>query len=123
MKKKIAILGGGGAALTVIATGTFTVDMTSGEGFIALAIVILGRWNPLWIVVGAWLFGLADALQFQLTTVSSLAGVPHDVWLSVPYLVTIAVVVWTRGARYPAGTATAWDPPQRRRRLVPDWWP
>lgn len=113
----------GGAALTMIATGTFTVDMTSGEGFIALAIVILGRWNPLWIIVGAWLFGLADALQFQLTTVSALAGVPHDVWLSVPYLVTIAVVVWARGARYPEGTGAPWEPPHRRRfRLVPAWW-
>ncbi len=105
----------GGAALTLISTGNFGVDVTSGQGFIALAIVILGRWNPLLIVLGAWLFGLADALQFQLTTVSSLAGVPHDAWLAAPYVITIAVVVWARGARYPAATGVPFAPPTQRR--------
>jgi len=108
----------GGATLTVISTGGFTIDMTSGQGFIALAIVILGRWNPLWIILGAWIFGLADALQFQLVTIGSLASVPHDAWLAFPYVITILVVVWARGARYPASTGLPYEPVRRRRGLV-----
>ncbi len=111
----------GGAALTVISTGSFNIDVTSGQGFIALAIVILGRWNPLWIILGAWLFGLADALQFQLVTVSSLSGVPHDAWLAAPYLITIAVVVLARGARYPSATGVPFSPVRKRRRWIPGW--
>lgn len=113
----------GGAALTVINTGTFTVDMTSGQGFIALAIVILGRWNPLWIIVSAWIFGIADALQFQLTTVKALAGVPHDVWLAAPYIVTILVIALARRAYYPSAIGEAFERPRRRRQLLPaGWW-
>lgn len=108
----------GGAALTVISTGSFNIDITSGQGFIALAIVILGRWNPLLIILGAWLFGLADALQFQLVTVPALAGVPHDVWLAVPYLITIAVVIFSHGARYPAATGIPFAPVRKQRRLL-----
>jgi simple sugar transport system permease protein len=108
----------GGGALTVISTGSFNIDITSGQGFIALAIVILGRWNPLLIILGAWLFGLADALQFQLVTVPSLSGVPHDVWLAAPYVITILVVVFSRGARYPAATGVPFTPVRKPRRLL-----
>ena len=92
----------GGASLVLIQTGGFVANITSGQGFIALAVVILCRWNPLWIIAGAGLFGLADALQFQLQSVSSLSGVPHDLWLAVPYIVTIVAVSSAKGSRYPA---------------------
>lgn len=92
----------GGASLVVVQTGGFVADITSGQGFIALAVVILCRWNPLWIVGGAALFGLADALQFQMQTVTQLSSVPRDVWLAVPYVVTILAVALARRSQYPA---------------------
>ncbi|HZS93918.1 MAG TPA: ABC transporter permease [Chloroflexota bacterium] len=92
----------GGASLVLVQTGGFVADITSGQGFIALAVVILCRWNPLWIVAGAALFGLADALQFQMQTVSQLSSVPRDVWLAVPYVVTIVAVAVARRSQYPA---------------------
>lgn len=92
----------GGASLVVTQTGGFVADITSGQGFIALAVVILCRWNPLWIVGGAALFGLADAFQFQMQTVNQLSGVPRDVWLAAPYVVTILAVSAAQRSQYPA---------------------
>lgn len=104
----------GGAAIVVLETGGFVPDLTSGEGFIALAVVILGRWRVWTVLLGALLFGVADALQFQVQTIASLAGVSRDVWLSLPYLVTIVAITMGRRARYPAATAVAY--PRRARR-------
>ena len=92
----------GGGALVLTQAGGFTVDMTSGQGFIALAVVILCRWNPIAVIGGAALFGLADAVQFQFQAVTSLDQVPRDVWLIVPYVLTIVVVAWARRSQYPA---------------------
>ena len=59
-------LGGlGGAALTLAATNTFVEGITAGRGFIALAVVVFGRWSPWGALAGSLLFGLASALQFQ----------------------------------------------------------
>jgi simple sugar transport system permease protein len=99
----------GGASLVLVQTGGFVANITSGQGFIALAVVILCRWNPLWIIAGASLFGLADALQFQLQTVSSLSGVPHDLWLAVPYVVTIVAVSSAKGSRYPGAVGVPYQ--------------
>lgn len=122
----IGCIGGalGGGALTVINTGSFGVDVTGGEGFIALAIIILARWNPLGIVLAAWVFGVAEALQLQLSTVAALSSVPHDVWLAAPYILTIVVIGRTRGTLFPSGTAQAWHPPGGRKGLgVLRLWP
>lgn len=104
----------GGAAIVVLETGGFVPDVTSGEGFIALAVVILGRWRISTVLLGTLLFGVADALQFQVQTIASLAGVSRDVWLSLPYVVTIAAITLGRRAHYPAATAVPY--PRRARR-------
>jgi len=93
----------GGAALVLTQTGGFIPDVTSGQGYIALAIVILARWNPAGAILAAALFGFAAALQFQLQSTAAVAFVPRDVWLSVPYVLTLLVVVVTAGAGYPRG--------------------
>jgi ABC-type uncharacterized transport system permease subunit len=92
----------GGGVLVLTQTGNFTADMTSGQGFIALAVVILCRWNPLLVIAGAALFGIADAVQFQFQAISALHGVPKDVWLVIPYLLTIVAVASARRSQYPA---------------------
>ncbi len=90
----------GGADLVLTQMGGFSVNATGGRGFIALAVVVLGKWNPLAILGGAAIFGLADALQLRLQAMG--VGIPHEMLLMLPYLLTIAVLVgFVGGARYP----------------------
>ncbi|MEM4315710.1 MAG: ABC transporter permease, partial [Nitrososphaerota archaeon] len=65
--------------------------MTAGRGFIALALVILATWNPLRAVLGAYLFGGVETLQFRLQLIGVAAQLPQFL-LMLPYLVTIATL-------------------------------
>ena len=81
----------GGAAITIGNVGAFGKEMTGGQGFIALAVVILGRWHPLYMSAAALLFGFSIILRVWANQVSP--GIPTDFILMVPYLVTIIAVV------------------------------
>lgn len=95
------LAGFGGAALTIGNTGLFGKEMTAGQGFIALAVVILGRWHPIYMAAGALLFGFSLILRIWANQVSP--GVPTDFILMVPYLVAlIAVVGFVGKVRPPA---------------------
>jgi simple sugar transport system permease protein len=100
------ILGGivaglGGAFFTLGSVGRFDENMTAGRGFIGLAAMIFGRWNPVGAFAAALVFGFADALQTKLSILS--VPIPSDFLLMAPYLVTIAVVAGVvRKARPPA---------------------
>ena len=89
------VIGIGGAYFSVGSVGSFSPDMTGGRGFIALAAVILGNWNPRGAIAAAFLFGTADAFQSLL----SLLGIPVSsaLLLTLPYLVTIVALVMMRG--------------------------
>jgi simple sugar transport system permease protein len=81
--------------------GRFDENMTAGRGFIGLAAMIFGRWNPIGALAAALVFGFADALQTKLSILS--VPIPSDFLLMAPYLVTIAVVAGVvRKARPPA---------------------
>ncbi|PJJ71181.1 simple sugar transport system permease protein [Diaminobutyricimonas aerilata] len=84
------IAGGGGAYFTLAAVGSFNKEMTAGAGFIALAAVIFGRWDPIRATLAALLFGFASNLQNTLSIVGS--PVPSEFMLMLPYLVTIVAV-------------------------------
>lgn len=105
----------GGATIIVTQGGNFQPNITSGQGFIALAIVVLGRFRPGWIVFGALLFGVSTALQYQAQNVSWMASVPVQVWLAFPYIVTIVAVVVAKRAQYPAATAIPYREPGTER--------
>jgi ABC-type uncharacterized transport system permease subunit len=94
----------GGASLVALEAGAFTPGMTEGRGFIALAIAMLARWNPLMAIPAAGLFGLAETFQFQAQTLE-LSSVPAQFWAMLPYLVAIAAVAFGKTARYPAAIA------------------
>jgi len=98
-------LGGiAGAHMSVALTLTWAEGMTGGRGFIAIALVIFAKWNPLWAVAGAFLFGAAEGLQLQLQAAGS--DISPFVMNMTPYLLTLAVlVVW--GLRGRAATAPA----------------
>ena len=75
--------------------------MTAGRGFIALAIVIFGRWSALGVLLAALFFGFVTALQFRLQARG--VGIPYPVFLMFPYVVTLAVLALATGrARAPA---------------------
>ena len=84
------IIGFGGAFLSLGELSFFTEDMVSGRGYIALAAVIFGRYTP----VGTWLavlvFGAGEALVYKFQAMS--VGVPTQVILMIPYVLTILVV-------------------------------
>jgi simple sugar transport system permease protein len=85
-----AIAGIGGAFFTLGSVGSFNKEMTAGAGFIALAAVIFGRWDPLRATLAALLFGFASNLQNVLGVIGS--PVPSEFMLMLPYVVTIFAV-------------------------------
>ncbi|MRG60516.1 ABC transporter permease [Agromyces sp. CFH 90414] len=85
-----AIAGLGGAFFTLGAVGAFGKEMTAGAGFIALAAVIFGQWDPIKATLAALLFGFAQSLQGQLGVIGS--PVPSEFMLMLPYVVTIVAV-------------------------------
>jgi len=96
-----SLAGVGGAALSLAQSDSFTEGMTAGRGFIALAIVIFGRWSSLGVLLASLFFGFVSALQFRLQARGS--GIPYPVFLMFPYLVTLAVLALATGrARAPA---------------------
>jgi ABC-type uncharacterized transport system permease subunit len=101
------IIGGlAGAALVLAQTGTFAERMTAGRGFIAIAIVVLGRWHPLGVLAAALLFGAASALQYAVQAVG--AAVPYQFVLLLPYVVTLLALAGVGGrARAPEALGKA----------------
>lgn len=100
-----ALAGLGGASLVLAQVGTFTEKMTSGRGFIAIAIVVLGRWHPGGVALAALLFGGATALQF-LAQASGRGAVPWQFLLALPYLLALLALATAVGrARAPDGLA------------------
>jgi ABC-type uncharacterized transport system permease subunit len=85
----------GGAFLSLSATGVFIDNMTAGRGYIALAILILGRRHPIGVLLAALLFGAADALQLRAQLLP--IGIPLQFLLMMPYLLTIVVLAGAVG--------------------------
>ncbi|CAN7206192.1 ABC transporter permease [Microbacterium sp. LjRoot45] len=96
-----AIAGLGGTVFTIGNGIAFNKEMTAGAGFIALAAVIFGQWDPIKATLAALLFGFASSLQNSLSVIGS--PVPSEFMLMLPYLVTIFVVAGVVGkSRAPA---------------------
>ncbi|MEJ1156214.1 MULTISPECIES: ABC transporter permease [Microbacterium] len=96
-----AIAGLGGTVFTIGNGIAFNKEMTAGAGFIALAAVIFGQWDPIKATLAALLFGFASSLQNTLSVIGS--PVPSEFMLMLPYVVTIFVVAGVVGrSRGPA---------------------
>ena len=103
-----AIAGLGGAAITIGNVGAFGREMTGGQGFIALAVVILGRWQPIYVSISALLFGFAIILRIWANQVNP--GIPVDFITMVPYLVTLIAVAGFAGkVRAPAADGVPYE--------------
>jgi simple sugar transport system permease protein len=88
--------------------GTFAENMSAGRGFIAIAIVVLGRWQPLGVALASLVFGAASALQFLLQALG--LALPYQLFLALPYVLTLAALAGVAGrVRAPAALARTED--------------
>ncbi len=102
------LIGLGGAYLPVVLTGTFSDNMTAGRGWLALMLVIFGRWMPFTVLAGALLFAYVEAFQFKAGMVSKV--VPAQFLLMLPYVFALVVLVRVyRGASAPRALAVPYD--------------
>jgi simple sugar transport system permease protein len=108
--RMLAILFGGmmgglaGGALVLVQVGTFNEGMSAGRGFIAIAIVVLGRWSVVGTALASLAFGASFALQYLFQTAGS--DVPYPLFLAFPYALTLLLLALQRGrAAAPAGLA------------------
>jgi general nucleoside transport system permease protein len=95
------LAGLGGATLVLAQVGTFAERMTAGRGYLAIAIVVLGRWHPAGVAAAALLFGGATALQFLFQALGTKA--PYQLFLMLPYVLTLLALAGAVGrVRAPA---------------------
>ncbi len=109
----LAVLFGGlcgglaGGTLVLAQVGTFAEGMSAGRGFVAIAIVALGRWNPVGAALASLLFGMASALQFLFQALS--LDIPYQIFLALPYILTLLALALASG-RYAAPAALGMRP-------------
>jgi len=97
-----ALMGIGGAFLTLAHQNMFLIDVIGGRGWVAIAMVIFGNWNPYKGAMGALMFGFLDGLQLRLQGLG--IAISFHVFLMIPYLLTIvALISVSRKASVPAG--------------------
>jgi simple sugar transport system permease protein len=96
------LVGIAGAYLSLALSSGFAENMTAGRGFIALSIVIFGRWKMKGALLGTAIFGLAAAMQYALQAANR--GVPFHLLLALPYVVTLLILCGVAGrVRAPEG--------------------
>jgi simple sugar transport system permease protein len=97
-----------GSSLSLASAGSFQMNMSAGRGFIALAAVIFGAWNPIYAFGAAMVFGFADSAQALLSILG--VDVPPQLLNSLPYITTIIVVAGVVGrVRGPAAAGQPYD--------------
>ena len=120
MRYTSVILGGliagiGGAYFSLGVVGTFEDGMTRGQGFVALAAMIFGNWNPFGAFAAALLFGFANALQVKMQIIQPVLPfinqpIPPEFLQMAPYILTIIVVAGVVGrARPPAAEGKPYE--------------
>lgn len=88
-----ALMGLAGAYLPLCFTGTFTETIVSGRGWIAIAITLFGRWNPVPIIFGSLVFSGVEVLVYWLQ--AQRVAVPYQFLLMLPFIVTLLILIYT----------------------------
>jgi general nucleoside transport system permease protein len=111
-----AFAGIGGACFTLWITPQWVDGITAGAGWIAIALVIFAFWRPALCLVGAYLFGAFSGIPFAFQARGILTGIPPELFQSLPYVMTIVVlvVVSSAGARRRLGAPAALGTPYVR---------
>ncbi len=104
-----ALAGIGGGLLALAGLGFFTQDMTAGRGFIALAAVVFGRWQPVGTAIAVLLFAIADAFQIRAQALG--IAIPYQFLIMLPYVATLlALAVFQRRMRPPSALGIEYRP-------------
>jgi simple sugar transport system permease protein len=107
-----ALMGVAGAFLTLSAFNAFYFNMVNGRGWICIALVVFAGWRPGKALAGALLFALFDALQLRLQ--QQAGGIPYQLYLMAPYVLSIAaLVVVARRATSPQALMRPWRKGER----------
>ena len=88
-----AMAGMGGACMSLVTLNTFVENMVAGRGFVALALVIFGNWNPAMVLGAALIFTFVDALQINIQAAGSF--IPYPFLLMLPYIVAMIILVFS----------------------------
>jgi ABC-type uncharacterized transport system permease subunit len=96
-----ALAGLGGATITLTTTSSFSHNTISGQGFIALAAMIFGKWNPLGVLGAALFFGFAQALKNFVQLFDFASQIPSEFIYMLPYVLTVLVLVGAVGRATP----------------------
>jgi ABC-type uncharacterized transport system permease subunit len=93
-----ALVGLGGAVLTVVQLKLYREGIIAGRGWIAVALVIFARWKPSRALLGSLLFGVADSLQYRIQALDQSGNgggtIPYEFLLMLPYFLTIVALLW-----------------------------
>ncbi|MDQ8737489.1 ABC transporter permease [Paenibacillus sp. LHD-38] len=109
-----ALAGLGGATITLTTTSSFAHNTISGQGFIALAALIFGKWNPLGVVGAAMFFGLAQALRSFMQRFEFAQQIPAEFFYMLPYVLTLIVLAGAVGrSNAPSALGQPYDPAKR----------
>jgi simple sugar transport system permease protein len=107
-----ALAGLGGSYFTLVTTGSFLENITAGQGWIALAVVIFGRWKPFYAVIGAMIFGMVDSFQIGLQSIGT--AIPTQFLLMLPYILPIVIMAGMYKRSYaPAALAVPYQRGER----------
>jgi len=107
-----ALMGVAGAFLTLSAFNAFYFNMVNGRGWICIALVVFAGWRPGKALAGALLFAFFDALQLRLQ--QQAGGIPYQLYLMAPYLLSIAaLVIVARRATSPQALMRPWRKGER----------
>ncbi len=93
------IAGLGGAYFTIGSVGRFDQNMTAGKGFIGLAAMIFGKWNPIGAFSSSLIFGFADSIQVKMQILG--VNIPSEFLQMTPYIVTMIVLTGLIGRALP----------------------
>lgn len=95
-----------GGVLVIAQAGSFAEGMSAGRGFIAIAIVVLGRWHPLGVAAAALIFGAASALQYFFQALGW--PVPYQLFLALPYVLTLCGLAGIAGKAVAPASLGRW---------------
>jgi simple sugar transport system permease protein len=111
-----AFAGVGGACYTLAITPQWVDGITSGAGWIAIALVIFAFWRPTLCLVGAYFFGAFSGIPFTFQARGILKGIPPELFQALPYVMTVLVLVLvsTAGARRRLGAPASLGTPYVR---------
>jgi simple sugar transport system permease protein len=100
----------GGATIVLTSNSNFAFNTISGQGYIALAAVIFGKWHPVGAMWAALFFGLAQAVKDQFQIFEFAANIPNEFFYMLPYVLTLLVLIGAVGkSRAPKALGEPYD--------------